>query len=1274
MLPESCAAHTSVSVIVPSASRAAFLHLLLIALLKLKVLRQPHSEIIVSHATTESLAERPQLVARVRKGCSECNVSKISQVDSVVSNEALGCAHRYAVGMRAVNHVLIHLDDDLIPMDAIMVALVQHVCAEPGFPHYDTGRATPRPAFYGTTPRLCDSSGYQAYPKIPTWLFARRYFVLTNIASLSRSLNNEFVVVLNRSYAPLMQATHGEGCDLVFNNFVIKQGSRPTALRDHLLTKSVGNLRVQKQRQPLQQASSNHASSVVTMQQQQASNFHGGYERLGNHYATRYQICRCLAANHTGAALRACGTDAQALKQAARLWGAFKRNMSAGSRGGGRGRRGGRGSGGVHGHARGRGRGDAAAVSAAVRRSRGSAPPRNSAAASRGGRIPPGQPAGAAIGSVVAGSWLRLVAPTASRLRTRSPFLGEPILRSMQLHPSFQHITGLPSAIGLTVLGEDGRPSLLETAPSNALPLFAYNPSAARLHNKHNNSSRLQLVRIDPFGYCRVGDTKPLVAFPPHAMKRSHTALLVDDALNALIPCAEDARFFSLGGRAHAAFVRYAHKCGGARGPPRVWIASLQPHYREVQLSWPRMASGMQKNWLPFVVDGTLYMSYSLCPHVVLRCELESGACVKAHETRLADCSPKLRGGAAPVAIRHHGVMLGVAHTTSNFTSSQRGMRLYAFYEHFLYLQRAVPPFDLVAVSPPFRFAHEFGGSLTDNIQFCSGLQVALGSGDASAGGGVARGVLTLTYGVGDCVARAVQVNLSHVLRVSREPLPLSQVAAAVTVPISTSDETAAPSLRRKRQQAPLFPPRFALNATRFHLVPAKRGVLRDPNSRPGRRLLHVISSLASSNTLGRNTINGKSRLPMIKHSFRALVGMCAVGFEVTVVLIAAWAAEHRRTELTESLSGCGAPIEFGIWEVNVTARERERELPAMHRYVVADLLPRFDVVSCWEDDMLITLHHVAHFLDMSAQLERAAAAAPEAPGAVVGNTARARVKARHRLLPWRANLTRWELLRIFPALVRVEILADGRPGSSMVDDSADGRHLELTRTWRKACCTPQPPSMYDGGSPNPRATQSGTSALRPRSGAKSLVAGELVGWEWGAFDAGLRHLPPPLGWVASGPSTSGGWLQTYTGFGGSGSEPECTRAPIGSPRNGVPSSNTSRCSLTLPRFWGQQGGWMATREQISRLDEHFCPSGFLPGGAKGFLARGNTEFLSGGIQHFASNSCGIARIFSLSKQRFGNHLILHMSGNKQLSKPLRPVVQTYRALRRALDAAKLQL
>ena len=69
-----------------------------------------------------------------------------------------------------------------------------------------------------------------------------------------------------------MRATHGNGCDLVFNDFVLRIGGAVVAV----------NL--------------SGAVRFISADSQAV----GGYRNAAGHYATRSRICRCLAATAAG--------------------------------------------------------------------------------------------------------------------------------------------------------------------------------------------------------------------------------------------------------------------------------------------------------------------------------------------------------------------------------------------------------------------------------------------------------------------------------------------------------------------------------------------------------------------------------------------------------------------------------------------------------------------------------------------------------------------------------------------------------------------------------------------------------------------------------------------------------------------------------------------------------------------------------------------------------------------------------------------------------------
>ena len=134
----------------------------------------------------------------------------------------------------------------------------------------------------------------------------------------------------------------------------------------------------------------------------------------------------------------------------------------------------------------------------------------------------------------------------------------------------------------------------------------------------------------------------------------------------------EDARVFRLHGRTHAVFKRVY-----GRMKKRMWLAVLEPTYRELPLRYVGMRR-VEINWTPFVHNDTLFIAYTLCPHVVLRCEPASGACTQAYNTTPAGGCPGYQGNPgtdrAPAAMHGGtqmvhtevseagGVLLGAAH------------------------------------------------------------------------------------------------------------------------------------------------------------------------------------------------------------------------------------------------------------------------------------------------------------------------------------------------------------------------------------------------------------------------------------------------------------------------------------------------------------------------------------------------------------------------------------------------------------------------------------
>ena len=299
--------------------------------------------------------------------------------------------------------------------------------------------------------------------------------------------------------------------------------------------------------------------------------------------------------------------------------------------------------------------------------------------------------------------------------------------------------------------------------PDTSFPAYVYNPSILDEDN--------MLLRISSFSMCSMNESATA-----NDVKRSFKAVgavplsltvwLNDEQARGIIRNSEDARPIRLHGRVHAIFKRvYSPRL------KRMWLAQLEPSYREVMLSF-REQRRIEMNWSPFVINETLYLSYTLCPHTVLRCDPLSGACEKAFSSIPRGGCPGYQGadgkGRTPSAMHGGSQLVHVRDGAADRLLGAAHFKLYApvkgqhalpwWYLHVFYTLDTAPPFALRGVSRPFILPGAFGDPFKDRVQFGAGL-APVASGRAT---GADRFVLT--YGLGDCVAMAVSLPRQFVL------------------------------------------------------------------------------------------------------------------------------------------------------------------------------------------------------------------------------------------------------------------------------------------------------------------------------------------------------------------------------------------------------------------------------------------------------------------------------------------------------------------------------
>jgi hypothetical protein len=393
----------------------------------------------------------------------------------------------------------------------------------------------------------------------------------------------------------------------------------------------------------------------------------------------------------------------------------------------------------------------------------------------------------------------------------------------------------------------------------------------------------------------------------------------------------------------------------------------------------------------------------------------------------------------------------------------------------------------------------------------------------------------------------------------------------------------------------------------------------------------------------------------------------------VDVYLILAYELKPGREQMIRDAlpSGVGLetwdnamPIGYDKPHKHVKVTKNSRALSRQHRYVVKDKLYDYDFFLAFEDDMYITGPHLSHFLEMTEHLQTLYEEAPEfvddGPDIMVPPDRQT----------FFGPMSKSQVSRLIPGFIRVEVLKD---------ESEYGAQSELdpiVPDWRqrkdgseqhvdpKTCCHIIP--------------RHGLSTISWQLPSKPAFD-KIILWETGIKGLSLRKLPElksqdksPFDWVVLEPGPGkrlkeaellgGYWSGRDRGFG-----------------------VEEKPSPGKPDLIAQQGGWMATRQQILRMDRTWCtflPPYELPLFRQDGQESNNVEFWSGGYQFFTGvkGGCNMQRVLSVEED-FSKHLIYHTSNNKQKQIPKQRLVkadtllgQLSTVLKSAQDAHRKEL
>jgi hypothetical protein len=402
-------------------------------------------------------------------------------------------------------------------------------------------------------------------------------------------------------------------------------------------------------------------------------------------------------------------------------------------------------------------------------------------------------------------------------------------------------------------------------------------------------------------------------------------------------------------------------------------------------------------------------------------------------------------------------------------------------------------------------------------------------------------------------------------------------------------------------------------------------------------KVLYVVTTLAEYNTGGRATIKGQDRLvevliPVVVDGVESMISP-PFHYDVDVFLICAYELKAEREQLVrDSLPngvglqvwGDAAPLGYDNRYSKHKVVPNTRSLARQHRYVIKDKFFHYDMFLAFEDDMRITGPHVQHYMTMSAEIDRLREQAPDKLSDVPENL------QDPTKMKFFGPMTKGQLDRVLPGFIRVEVLLNDTDHSAQTDllpvpldyefETVGTRHIDP-----QICC-------HVNMKPNIRTPN-------------APPADDVIIWESNIKAFSLRELPPGsdyVDWtvVMLGP---GKRLKDEEKIGGYWSGRQGNFGDEKKPQGGPPD------------LIAQQGGWMATRQQIVRLNSGLCMGPFLPpfdppsyhGDGQESM---NVEFWSGSYQLFTGvkSGCNMQRLLSIHPDHFSKHLIYHVANNKQ--------------------------
>lgn len=409
-------------------------------------------------------------------------------------------------------------------------------------------------------------------------------------------------------------------------------------------------------------------------------------------------------------------------------------------------------------------------------------------------------------------------------------------------------------------------------------------------------------------------------------------------------------------------------------------------------------------------------------------------------------------------------------------------------------------------------------------------------------------------------------------------------------------------------------------------------------------RILYVVTTLNEYDNGRKGTRFGSDRLktlliPVLSEGVNSMI-QSPYHYQVDVYLILGYTLRQERFNMIrQSLPPSvgldvwqdATPVTYDLGRKSERIRVETltRALSRQHRYVIKDKLLNYDFFVAFEDDMLIKGDHVHHYVTISNEIERLRR---DAPVQVQKNRGLKKPKLAQQFY---GEMNKQQLSRMVPGFLRVEVLLDRNNFGTQKEldpipvdlqfpvSSGGGLETIERRVDPRLCChvSEQVPML-------------------PRNPATD----KIFIWETGVRALGVREMPE---------SSNLSWVMLLRGNRYRFMTASEVIGDYWSGRDGAFENGFGRPFEGEPQYLSNQGGWMATQQQIWEWHIKHCQGGFLPPFNEPVfkndgLFNKNVEFWSGGLQISQSSNCNLQRIVDLDPDSFSRQLLYHTANNKQ--------------------------